>query len=222
MGAGVQAIGHAGHAACRSHPGRLGEWPWMRRQRTQWHRHIPTFPACPAVLQPAPHTQRPHLHAQRLHVVGAVRALHKVGQVELDLQVAGEVARGATRSMGNLSRCCQGAGPGCLQCTGASPSTCPHCTGAGPSTCPHSTGHAVLCPPRRTWFQPSSKRMGMVQMKGLTRVVDCGTGCVLQYGSVGVLCLVGCARAGALVYQAFEHNEPGPSVPPRGTRLLAW
>ena len=25
----------------------------------------------------------------------------------------------------------------------------------------------------RTWFQPSSKRMGMVQMKGFTRVVDC-------------------------------------------------
>lgn len=24
-----------------------------------------------------------------------------------------------------------------------------------------------------TWFQPSSSRMGMVQMKGFTRVVDC-------------------------------------------------
>lgn len=34
-------------------------------------------------------------------------------------------------------------------------------------------GRAVL---GNTWFHPSSSRMGMVQMKGLTRVVDCKRG----------------------------------------------
>ena len=120
----------------------------------------------PSAPRPRPACARlrvPHLHPQRLHIVGAVRALHKVGQVELHLRL-GRGTRAGRRGEGQVR-----GGGGCVPAPGRQ-------AGAvevgGPRRDPEPPA-AWQQHSHRTWFHPSSRRMGMVQMKGLTRVVDC-------------------------------------------------
>ncbi len=108
-----------------------------------------------------------HLHPQRLNVVGAVRAPREVlwgpgpgpGQEGTPQGVVRTRARPAAAVLGETTW------PG-SQCEG---SRAPARSKAPPHPAPLTERLNWI------WFHPLSRRMGMVQMNGFTRVVDCGS-----------------------------------------------